>query len=170
MGVGSGRVGKTPRSEGGQAALLSLLEGLGLRVTPQRLLILEALQSRRGHVTAEDIHGLIVGENPHLNITTVYRNLEALVAAGIVTETRLGGKYIYYELSPGSRHHHLICERCGQVAELDDALVEPLRQAIARQHGFTARVEHLAVLGVCSACASGEDSQPDTAGDRPADR
>jgi len=89
---------------------------------------------------------------PQLNIATVYRNLEVLVDTGLLTETRLGGKHLYYELSPGSRHHHLVCERCGHVSELDDALVEPLRQSIARRHGFSARVEHLAVFGVCRAC------------------
>ena len=161
MSLGNHPVGKAPGSEGSRAAIPSLLEGLGLRVTPQRLLILEALQASRGHVTAEDIHGLITGAYPHLNITTVYRNLEVLVAAGIVTETRLGGKYLYYELSPGSRHHHLVCERCGHVSELDDTLVEPLRQAIARQHGFSARVEHLAVFGICRACGAAEGVQAD---------
>ena len=170
MDLGRGRIVRAQRPEGGRAALVLILEELGLRVTPQRLLILEALRSCSGHVTAEDIHGLIVDAYPNLNITTVYRNLEALVAAGVVTETRLGGKYLYYELSPGSRHHHLVCERCGHVAELDDALVEPLRQAIARKHGFSARVEHLAVFGVCRACEGAEVAQADPTGAAPSDR
>lgn len=123
-------------------------------MTPQRLLIVDALYSGRGHVTAEDIHGRIVGEYPNLNIATIYRNLEALVAAGLVTETRLGGKQVHYELSPGSRHHHLICDQCGHVDELSDEIVEPLRRDIARAYGFSPRVEHLAVFGVCRACAS----------------
>jgi Fur family transcriptional regulator, ferric uptake regulator len=148
---------------------VALLDGLGLRVTPQRLLILEALQSSTGHVTAEEIHSLIVEAYPNLNIATVYRNLDVLVAAGLLTETRLAGKYLYYELSPGSRHHHLVCERCGHVAELDDVLVEPLRQAIARQYGFTARVEHLAVFGVCRGCEVDEGSQPPSADAGPAE-
>jgi Fur family ferric uptake transcriptional regulator len=152
---------EAPRAEANRARFQALLQDLGLRVTPQRLLILEAIHSHRGHVTAEEIHREIVGAYPGLNIATVYRNLDTLVAAGLITETRLGARCHYYELSPDSRHHHLVCERCGGVVELADSLVEPLRTAIARTHGFDASIEHLAVFGVCRACQAPE--QPATA-------
>ena len=131
-----------------------MLQGLGLRVTPQRLLILEAVHASDGHVTAEQIHQRIAAKYPYINITTVYRNLDALVGAGLITETSLGDKSLYYELAPGGRHHHLVCERCGEVRELSDTLVAPLRQAISQQYDFVARVEHLAVFGLCHACRS----------------
>ncbi|MFM9108561.1 MAG: transcriptional repressor, partial [Chloroflexota bacterium] len=85
---------------------------------------------------------------PGVNRSTVYRTLEMLRDMGLVSETDLGGGVRQYERIEG-RHHHLICQGCGGQLELDDALVAPLRQAISRQYGFAAGIDHLAVFGLC---------------------
>ena len=66
--------------------------------------------------------------------------------------TDLGGGARQFELID-DLHHHLICHRCGAILELDDALVDPLRDGIRDRYGFALAIDHLAVFGFCSVCA-----------------
>ena len=129
------------------------LRRLGVRVTPQRLFVLEALELNSGHMTAEEIMQWAARRYPALNLATVYRTLDLLTAVGLVAQTDLGGGAASYELVGDSPHHHLACERCGEVIEMDEALLEGLRAETLRVYGFHARPRHLAIYGVCSACA-----------------
>ena len=134
------------------------LRRLGVRVTPQRLFVLEALELNSGHMTAEEIMQWASRRYPALNLATVYRTLDLLIEVGLVAQTDLGGGAAAYELVGDSPHHHLACERCGAVIEMDEALLEGLRAETLRVHGFHARPRHLAIYGVCRACWEAEQS------------
>lgn len=136
------------------------LRRLGVRVTPQRLFVLEALEINSGHMTAEEIMQWASRRYPALNLATVYRTLDLLTQVGLVAQTDLGGGAASYELVGDSPHHHLACERCGGVIEMDEALLEGLRDETLRVYGFHARPRHLAIYGVCSACWEGGDVAP----------
>src|SRR5579859_6179896 len=103
-----------------------LLRGRGLRATPQRLYVLAALRIHQGHIAAEMIAQQVRQELPSMNLATVYRALHDLREAGLIAETDLGEKSVLYELIQ-DRHHHIVCEQCGHVAEIDDDLLEPLK-------------------------------------------
>jgi Fur family ferric uptake transcriptional regulator len=128
------------------------LRALGVRVTPQRLLVLEALATHGGHMTAEEVMRWAVPRSSALNLATVYRTLELLVSLGMVAQTDLGGEATAFELVGGAPHHHLVCERCGVVIEMDDGLFQALRSDVLRRYGFDARSRHIALFGVCHDC------------------
>lgn len=132
--------------------LTDRLRRLRVRVTPQRLFVLEAMEVNGGHMTAEEILRWAARRYPALNLATVYRTLDLLREVGLVAQTDLGGGAATYELVGDSPHHHLACERCGGVIEMDEALVEGLREGALRVYGFHANPRHLAIFGVCRAC------------------
>ena len=70
--------------------IISRLRELGYRLTPQRIMILSAIETSDNHISAEEIHAQIVVKYPQVNISTVYRTLELLKQLGLVTETDLG--------------------------------------------------------------------------------
>ena len=136
--------------EGEHAA--ARLRARGERLTPQRLLVLEALRDGRGHLTAEAIYEQVQIKYPYVNLTTIYRSLSWLKTQGLVSETDLGGGQVEYEYLDELRHHHLVCLQCGRKEEFGDDLVAPLAAALRERYGFAPRLDHLAVFGRCRHC------------------
>lgn len=126
------------------------LRRVGQRVTPQRLVILGAMRPGE-HLSADDVFARVEPLLPGVNRSTVYRTLELFRDLGLVSMTDLGGGARQFELFD-EPHHHLICHRCGAQLELDDALVEPLREGIRARYGFAPAIDHLALFGFCAAC------------------
>lgn len=135
-----------------QQRSIERLRRLGVRVTPQRLLVIEALVEHGGHVTAEAIMQHVAQRYPSINLATIYRTLDVLLNAGLVAEADLGVGANYFELVGESPHHHLVCERCGTVAEMEHDLLAPLRVELLQRYGFRVNPRHLALFGVCSGC------------------
>jgi Fur family transcriptional regulator, ferric uptake regulator len=144
--IANGQSAQTP------AALAARLRAAGQRVTPQRLMILGAFAHPGEHLTAEQVFARVERLTPALNRSTVYRTLELFRDLGLISETDLGGGVRQYELLDDGRHHHLICRACGEMIELDDALLEPLRDRIRDRYGFAAGIDHLALFGWCAVC------------------
>lgn len=131
---------------------LQTLRANGVRLTPQRVMILNILFESDGHLTAEHIFERARVSYPYLDLSTVYRTLEFLCDRHITTETDLGGGQKVYELVGEQPHHHLVCRVCGQMIEADHALFEPLQRALMERYGFAADILHFAVFGVCESC------------------
>ena len=132
--------------------IVEALQQIGYRLTPQRMMILDAIASSDGHISAEGIHDTVSVAYPYLDISTVYRTLDLLKALHLVSETDLGRGHAQYELLSKGLHHHLICRECGAILDMDNRFLDPLRQAIGKEYDFHAEIEHLAVFGICSAC------------------
>src|SRR5918995_4529659 len=130
---------------------------VGRRVTPQRLVILGALKPGE-HLAVDEVFARVEPLLPGVNRSTVYRTLELFRDLGLVSMTDLGGGARQFELID-DLHHHLICHRCGAILELDDALVDPLRDGIRARYGFAPAIDHLAVFGFCSVCTRVTDSR-----------
>jgi Fur family ferric uptake transcriptional regulator len=138
---------------------LASLREQGIRMTAQRALILEDLYHHPGHRTAEEIYRRVASRLPGLNRTTIYRTLDLLHDAGIVT-TSVGQEGLTeFELvrEQGEQHHHLHCRRCGAKLILDSGPVEALKAEIASRYGFRAELDHLRLNGLCSECLAGSD-------------
>jgi Fur family ferric uptake transcriptional regulator len=134
--------------------LLATLHERGLRRTPQRTAILEQLCHNHGHHTAEHIFRLARRQLPDLNIATVYRTLETLRAARVVTAIATPEGPTEFELSrPEVRHHHLRCRRCGGEWLLPPQPVERLEAWIGRHGAFQPELDHLVITGLCASCA-----------------
>ena len=132
--------------------IVAKLSQQGYRLTPQRIMILEAIEHSDHHISAEEIYAQIVARYPNVNISTVYRTLELLKRLGLVTETDLGEGRVRYHPAEKGHHHHLVCRECGAVIDLDESLLAPLRSALLREYNFDADLRHLAILGRCLRC------------------
>jgi len=133
-------------------AILKNLRQSGHRVTPQRVMVLEAMQTQGGHITAEDIYQHVLAKHPYANRSTVYRTLDMLGKEGVVSATDLGKGRVYYELHGDAPHHHIICQGCGHVADFDHSLLEPLQETLQRKYKFRANIHHFAIFGLCAKC------------------
>jgi Fur family ferric uptake transcriptional regulator len=130
----------------------SRLSELGYRLTPQRLMVVKAVEEADSHISAEEIYLQIRARYPHMNISTVYRTLELLSELGLVTETDMGdGRVRYHSIGKG-HHHHLVCQKCGEIIDVEESMLSPLRDEIGQRYGFEVNMKHLAFFGLCSKC------------------
>ena len=132
--------------------IINRLKKLGYRLTPQRLMIVAAIENSDEHISAEEIYSQVIDKYPNVNISTIYRTLELLEQLGLVTETDLGGGRVRYHPADKGHHHHLICQECGAVIDLDESVLSPLKDALRRKYEFIADLRHLGIFGRCVKC------------------
>src|SRR5436853_6419624 len=125
------------------------LKQRGLRMTPQRQLILDAVASMHGHVSADQVYQQVVRVFPDVNISTVYRTLEVLEELGVVRHTHFHDGVAQYERTDEAPHHHMVCTVCQADTELDLEILEPLADALRRRYGFESNLAHTAIIGIC---------------------
>jgi len=119
------------------------LKGKGLKLTPQRRLIIDIIHDSEEHLTAEEILDYVRARMPGVNKSTVYRTLELLEELGCVFKSELGDRFIY---------HHLVCQTCGRSLECDEGLFLPVERALDAEYGFQAEFKHMLVNGICRDC------------------
>lgn len=124
----------------------------GLRITRQRAIILQALCELEAHASAEQVYDRVALHRRDMDLSTVYRTLETLHNAGIVSRTDLGHGCTEYEIVGQQPHHHLVCQHCGCVIELDDAYLAPVAENIRRDFDFHPVSSHFAIFGTCQSC------------------
>lgn len=133
--------------------LIDALRADGLRVTAPRRAICEALaHGHDNHLTASTLHAAAEEElGSTIDISTVYRTIDALEQAGLVHHVHLGHGPAVLHLSDHVEHHHLTCEICGNTVDLGLEELQELTDALADRHGFTIDSAHFALIGRCSA-------------------
>jgi len=132
--------------------IASKLVELGYRLTPQRMMVLSAIESSEDHISAEEIYTQVVAKYPYVNISTVYRTLELLKRLGLVTETDFGGGRVRYHPADRGHHHHLVCQQCGAITNIDESTLARLKDVLLHRYGFDASLRHLAIFGRCKNC------------------
>ena len=133
------------------------LKEKGLRLTPQRRLIVDAIHGADVHLTAEDVIAHVQARMPEVHKSTIYRTLELLERSGCVFKSDLGDHAIYHHAEEG-HHHHLVCSKCGRTVECDEGLFAPVEKALMQKYGFAVSFEHLVMNGLCQECRGGNDS------------
>ncbi len=137
------------------------IQSEGLRRTNQRDLILETFLSIEGHLTSEDLYGLVHKQDDSIGLTTVYRTLKVLTEAGLASEVRFGDGKTYYEHLYDHEHHdHMICTACGRVIEFVSPEIEALQDEMADKFGFRPTHHSLRMWGLCSDCHERADEVP----------
>jgi Fur family ferric uptake transcriptional regulator len=132
--------------------ILSKLTAQGYRITPQRMMILDAVENAEDHISAEEILTLVCLQYPNVNISTVYRTLELLKQLELVTETDFGdGRVRYHSIKKG-HHHHLVCQKCGGIIDVEETVFNTLKETLFKQYSFEAEIQHLAIFGTCKKC------------------
>jgi Fe2+ or Zn2+ uptake regulation protein len=124
----------------------------GMRQTPQRRQVWQAIERLGGHCTADEITAEVQRQRPVMARSTVYRALEALTRAGTLRAVRLGDGPICYEAA-GVEHPHAICQVCQGVLHIEPALLADLDRHLEEAHHFTPVRTEVLVVGVCDACA-----------------
>jgi Fur family ferric uptake transcriptional regulator len=131
---------------------LGKLRAVGGRVTVARVAVLNVLESTADHLTADAIATQVQVLQPAVHRATVYRTLDSLVEAGIVTHTHLGHGAAVYHLVD-TAHIHSQCQRCGRIIDLDAGLLAAAARVLLADHGFVLDASHSALLGTCSECS-----------------
>ncbi len=127
----------------------------GLRRTTPRAVVGAVLSRSPGHHTVGEIEAAVARDYPEargIARSSVYRALEALEGAGLVVAVRGAQEETQFEWVGDHAHHHLICDACGFVSEVTLHGVRALEREARREHGFDARVRHLALRGTCGGC------------------
>ena len=133
-------------------SVLDELRAKGFRLTPQRMMVLEAVEASEDHISAEEIFKQAHAKYPYLNISTVYRTLEMMKEQGLVAESDLGGGRLVYHPVGKAHHHHLVCRKCGSVQDVDESVFTKLQDDLKKRYGFDAVLEHMAIFGTCKKC------------------
>ena len=133
--------------------LAARLHSLGYRLTPQRQLVLQAVDTL-GHATPDEILAEVQQHASAINASTVYRTLEVLEELGLVRHAHLSDRAPTYHSVTDHTHFHLVCRKCQRVVSVDADEVAPFGDAIRREHGFVLDVGHLAIFGECVECES----------------
>jgi Fur family transcriptional regulator, ferric uptake regulator len=144
------------------SSLAQILRARGLRLTAQRQLVLEAVYAL-GHATPDQVHAAVSRTASGINITTVYRTLELLEELGLVTHAHLTHGSPTYHAVGEDQHVHLVCRVCNGVDEVSPSVLEPLIGELATGRGFLVDIGHVALFGVCGACANRKEGPPSNA-------
>ena len=115
------------------------LRSTGGRMTTQRRLILETLESLGGHPTADEVYAVVRRRDPRLNPSTIYRTLAWLESAGLVSHCHLdagpaGEHSERYDPVTPVEHHHFVCTACGQVTEFEAPQLEAIKAGFITEH------------------------------------
>jgi Fe2+ or Zn2+ uptake regulation protein len=131
-------------------AIRKSLKSSGLRCTPQRYAVMAFLMQHTGHPTAAEILKAVNRTDPHCSRATTYNNLRDLVRAGLVREVAVEGRAARFD-AKGKRHHHFICDRCGNVEDVDwYAVPRPASGSLGKR---IVRQYELIFRGLCTRCA-----------------
>jgi len=131
-------------------AIKRSLEGNGLRCTAQRYAVMGFLMDYKGHPTAAEIFEAVNRVDPRSSMATTYNNLRDLVKAGLVREVAVEGRAARFD-AKGMRHHHFICDRCGNVEDIEWYNVpRPASGSLGKR---ILRECELIFRGLCAKCA-----------------
>jgi len=142
------------------AELTELFRAQGLKVTPQRQCIFRALHDNPSHPSAESVYAEVAREMPTISLRTVYQTLNDLASMGELVQLDLGTGSARFDPNLDA-HHHLVCDRCGKVLDVQvDA--SSVRVPSARRRGFTIDSTQIVFRGTCAECAApGDPVHPD---------
>jgi len=129
----------------------SLLRQYGFKVTHARVKLLERLEQATKPMSAQELHAELA--NAKMDLATVYRSLNKFADVGLISRVQLGDEFARFEFVK-PHHHHIVCNSCGKVREIELCNLDELSHDIAQKTGFR-NIEHQVVFrGECQDCAS----------------
>lgn len=135
-----------------------LLREKGLKVTNQRIGVLEALSgSDDSHLTAEEIYEAVRVKYPEIGLATVYRTIQLLLELQLIDRVNLDDGCARYgmgaiDAKTKHHHHHLICLSCGKIFSFDGDLMETLEEYVQTTRGFQVVDHKVKFYGYCKEC------------------
>lgn len=130
--------------------------GTGVRATRQRGAIIALLDTVEEFRSAQELHDELRRRGENIGLTTVYRSLQGLAAAGLVDVVRTDtGESVYRRCAAPHHHHHLVCRGCGTAVEVSGREVEAWAAEVAATHGFSEVNHTIELFGLCADCGAG---------------
>ncbi len=126
-----------------------LLRDNGIKVTPQRLSIVEELYGQV-HMSVDELYEAIKKKFPSISLATVYKNINAMLEKDFIQEVKIPHQKSKYELSKAS-HSHVMCESCGKVEDITLELGEIAQKAANLTH-YQIHNDALVLSGICPSC------------------
>ena len=132
-------------------AIKRSLESSGLSCNPQRYAVMAFLMEHNRHPTAVEIFEAVNRMDPRSSRATTYNNLRYMVQAGLVREVAVEGRAARFD-AKGLLHHHFICDRCGNVEDIEWYDVpRPASRSLGKR---VVRECELIFRGLCTGCAA----------------
>jgi Fur family ferric uptake transcriptional regulator len=136
---------------------IQYLRDNNLKVTKERLMLLEELFNTTGHLDADTLLFQLRHKDKSISRATIYRTLDLLVQCGLARKARLGREhYVYERVTPGKRHDHMVCTGCGSIIEFHDIELEEMQRQVCLEYQFRPTFYSLQIQGLCSDCQQSE--------------
>ncbi|HZS30853.1 MAG TPA: Fur family transcriptional regulator [Gaiellaceae bacterium] len=132
--------------------LRARLDRHGVRATPRRLDVLRELASEPDDATAQELWSRLRQGGSTAGLATVYRTLALFCDAGLVDVLSHHHDEQCYRLCSETHHHHLVCERCHRVVEVEKCDLGGWVDKAAKRHGFVATEHRIEISGICADC------------------
>lgn len=132
--------------------MVAVLKETGHRITPQRLAILRILARSEDHPEVEWVHRQIQKDYPTTSLATVYKTVTLLKELGQVLELGFADRGARYDGNKPYPHPHLICTKCGAIADPDYPAMNDLAEHMSAQTGFKITHHRLDFFGLCAKC------------------
>jgi len=128
----------------------------GYKYTNQRQAVLEVmLQHKKQHLCVEELYDDMKKDYPHIGVATVYRTVQILNKIGFVQHISLEDGILRYQIIDSEEkheHHHLICEICGKIIDVQEDMLECLEEQVYVNEGFKVTNHKVKVFGICKNC------------------
>ncbi len=131
----------------------SFLKSKGLKFTPERRAILEGVFSFHKHFDVDQLYDKLQGQGEHISRASIYRTIPLLIKSGLIAESlRCQGRVSYERIFGHEHHDHMLCIKCGKVAEFRNEKIEELQREVCKEYGFMALEHRLGIRGYCKRC------------------
>ncbi len=147
------------------------LKKRGIRLTRQRQILLDLIDSSGQHLDAEHLYQMARSRDPKINRVTVYRTLKLLKESGLVDELDLmhyDGDQHYYETRRKQEHAHVVCLGCGKVEEFFGEPLQKIRKQVEGSLGYEIAIVRTEIGGYCQNCQVRRRQEVEDASRRPA--
>lgn len=132
------------------------LKEKGCKLTTQRRGVLDVLIDNHGkHLSTEEIYDYVKGKYPEIGLATVYRTVQLFEEMGIVDRLNFDDGCSRFELSSQDEihhHHHLMCEKCNQVFEVEEDWLAEIESGIEAKYNFKVTDHNVIFYGRCKDC------------------
>ncbi len=138
------------------------LKANGLSITKNREMVLNAIYSREGHFTVDELEDALKIKMKGSHRATIYRTIKHMMEAGLLAKVQTSSHTkVAYEHTLGHTHHdHLVCDRCGDIIEFHNDDIEKMQEKIAENFGFEILHHSLVITGVCTTCKKSKNRSP----------
>lgn len=128
------------------------LRQVSLKATPARLAILRLLEKTNTPLDIMAINDYLKRHDVSTDPATIFRIMHSFTDKGLAKQVNFNEGKTRYELSAKEDHHHLLCERCGNIEDISDCAIGDLEQDIQKKKGFAVTSHALEFFGICKQC------------------